>query len=182
MQAQESISTSESSSSYLLRQNQLHLCLLRVPVPASALTRSQLDRLEALLSPGDKISLNEGLSFGKLESELLARRKGDLQRIYAEEQENYLGKLERDITKFFVDKGFLEIKSPILIPAEYVERMGIDSDNELSKQVFRIDKNLCLRPMLAPNLYNYLRKFDKVLPDPIKIFRNRTLLQERIRW
>ncbi|AKB30814.1 Pyrrolysyl-tRNA synthetase [Methanosarcina siciliae HI350] len=142
------------------------------PVPASApaLTKSQLDRLEGLLSPMDKISLDSGKSFRELESELLSRRKKDLQRTYAEDRENYLGKLEREITKFFVDRGFLEIKSPILIPAEYVERMGINSDTELSKQVFRIDKNLCLRPMLAPNLYNYLRKLDRVLPDPIKIF------------
>ncbi|MGB9941209.1 pyrrolysine--tRNA(Pyl) ligase [Methanosarcina sp.] len=138
--------------------------------PVPALTRSQLDRVETLLSPEDKISLNAVKPFRELESELLTKRKGDLQRIYADERENYLGKLERNITKFFVDRGFLEIKSPILIPAEYVERMGIDSDNELSKQVFRVDKNFCLRPMLAPNLYNYLRKFDKVLPDPIKIF------------
>jgi pyrrolysyl-tRNA synthetase len=137
---------------------------------ASALTRSQLDRVETLLSPGDQISLNAAKSFRELESELLVRRKSDLQRIYSDERENYLGKLERDITKFFVDRGFLEVKSPILIPAEYVERMGIDSDSELSKQVFRVDKNLCLRPMLAPNLYNYLRKLDKVLPDPVKIF------------
>lgn len=138
--------------------------------PAPALTRSQLDRVEALLSPQDKTSLNKSMTFRELESELLTRRKGDLQRIYADERENYLGKLERDITKFFVDRGFLEIKSPILIPAEYVERMGIDSDTELSKQVFRVGENFCLRPMLAPNLYNYLRKFDRVLPDPIKIF------------
>ncbi|WP_440946277.1 pyrrolysine--tRNA(Pyl) ligase [Methanosarcina sp. T3] len=142
------------------------------PVPASApaLTKSQLDRLEGLLSPKDEISLDSGTPFRELESELLSRRKKDLQRIYAEERENYLGKLEREITKFFVDRGFLEIKSPILIPEEYVERMGINSDTELSKQVFRIDKNLCLRPMLAPNLYNYLRKLDRALPDPIKIF------------
>jgi len=138
--------------------------------PAPALTRSQLDRIEALLSPEDKVSLDAAKPFRELESELLERRKGDLQRIYADERENYLGKLERDITKFFVDRGFLEIKSPILIPAEYVERMGIDSDSELSKQVFRVDKNFCLRPMLAPNLYNYLRKLDRVLPDPVKIF------------
>jgi pyrrolysyl-tRNA synthetase len=110
------------------------------------------------------------MPFKKLESELLARRKADLKQIYAGGEENYLGKLERDITKFFVDRGFLEIKSPILIPAEYVERMGIDKDSELSKQVFKVDKNLCLRPMLAPNLYNYLRKLGKVLPDPVKIF------------
>lgn len=138
--------------------------------PAPALTRSQLDRVEALLSPEDKISLNVTKPFRELESELVTRRKDDFQRIYAGDRENYLGKLERDITKFFVDRGFLEIKSPILIPAEYVERMGINNDTELSKQVFRIDKNLCLRPMLAPNLYNYLRKLDRILPDPIKIF------------
>ena len=137
---------------------------------APALTRSQIDRLEGLLSPKDEISLNSGTPFRELESQLLSRRKKDLQQIYAEERENYLGKLERDITKFFVERGFLEIKSPILIPAEYVERMGINEDKELSKQIFRVDKNFCLRPMLAPNLYNYLRKLDRVLPDPIKIF------------
>jgi pyrrolysyl-tRNA synthetase len=169
IQAQASISTTESSPISAAPNSAANLPA-RVSANAPAFTRSQLDRLEALLSPGEKISLNEEISFGKLESELLTRRKGDLQRIYAIEQENYLGKLERDITKFFVERGFLEIKSPILIPVEYVERMGIDSDTELSKQVFRIDKNLCLRPMLAPNLYNYLRKFDNVLPDPIKIF------------
>jgi pyrrolysyl-tRNA synthetase len=140
------------------------------PVHAVAFTRSQLDRLETLFNPRDKISLSQRMSFKELESELLARRKDDLKQIYAEEKENYLGKLERDITSFFVDRGFLEIKSPILIPAEYVERMGIDKNSELSKQVFRVDKNLCLRPMLAPNLYNYLRKLSKVLPDPVKIF------------
>lgn len=138
--------------------------------PAPSLTRSQLDRVEALLSPEDKISLNMAKPFRELEPELVTRRKTDFQRLYTNDREDYLGKLERDITKFFVDRGFLEIKSPILIPAEYVERMGINNDTELSKQVFRVDKNLCLRPMLAPTLYNYLRKLDRILPDPIKIF------------
>jgi pyrrolysyl-tRNA synthetase len=167
--AQASINTSGSASVPAATTSAETLSVpAQAPVPA--LTRSQLDRLEALLTPGDSISLTKGVPFRELESELLVRRKDDLQRIYAEGQEHYLGKLERDITKFFVERGFLEIKSPILIPAEYVERMGIDSDSELSKQVFRVNNNFCLRPMLAPNLYNYLRKLDRVLPDPIKIF------------
>lgn len=141
-----------------------------VQASAPALTKSQIDRLEGLLSPKDEISLDSGTPFRELESQLLSQRKKDLQQIYAEERENYLGKLERDITKFFVDRGFLEIKSPILIPVKYIERMGINNDTELSKQIFRVDKNFCLRPMLAPNLYNYLRKLDRALPDPIKIF------------
>jgi pyrrolysyl-tRNA synthetase len=81
-----------------------------------------------------------------------------------------LGKLERTITEFFVDMGFLEVKSPILIPFEYMERMGVGEDKELSRQIFRVGDNMCLRPMLAPGLYNHLRKFDNVLPDPIRIF------------
>lgn len=139
--------------------------------PESSFTKSQKKRLEALLSPKDEISLEDpALPFKELESMLVSRRKEDLRQMYAEDREDYLGKLERTITKFFVDRGFLEIKTPILIPAEYVERMGINNDVELSKQVFRIDKNLCLRPMLAPTLYNCLHKFDNVLPDPVKIF------------
>lgn len=167
--SQASMSTSTSLSASATIHSAEFLPSL-APLRAAVLTRSQLDRLDTLLSPEDKISLNEGISFRELESELLNKRKDDLRQIYTKGQEHYLGKLERDITKFFVDKGFLEIKSPILIPTEYLERMGIDNDNELSKQVFRVDKNLCLRPMLAPNLYNYLRKLDKILPDPIKIF------------
>lgn len=167
--SQAPVGETESASSFVEKKPEAPMPA-RVPVHAAELTRSQLDRLETLVFSSDKASLNTGMSFRELESELLARRKEDLKRIYVEERENNLGKLERDITKFFVDRGFLEIKSPILIPAEYVERMGIDDDTELSKQVFRVDKNLCLRPMLAPSLYNYLRKLDKVLPDPIKIF------------
>lgn len=171
-----SASTAEYSlaatASALAKENASPEGSVSAPVQASipALTKSQIDRLEGLLSPKDEISLNSGKAFRELESELLSRRKKDLQQIYAEERENYLGKLEREITKFFVDRGFLEIKSPIMIPVEYIERMGIDNDTELSKQIFRVDKNFCLRPMLAPNLYNYLRKLDRALPDPIKIF------------
>jgi len=164
-----SIGETESTSS-LAAAKSTEPMSARVQIHETRFTQSQLDRLETLVFSGDKASLTTGLSFRELESELLTRRKEDLKRIYVEERENNLGKLEREITKFFIERGFLEIKSPILIPAEYVERMGIDNDNELSKQIFRVDKNLCLRPMLAPSLYNYLHKLDKVLPDPIKIF------------
>jgi pyrrolysyl-tRNA synthetase len=169
LSAQTSLNTPESSLgiSEIKQASSPHSS---APMQKTVFTRSQLDRLDTILSPRDSISLDNGIPFRELESELLDRRKDDLRRMYAEGLEHYLGKLERDITKFFLDRGFLEIKSPILIPTEHIERMGIDNNSDLSKQVFRVDKNLCLRPMLAPNLYNYLRKLDKILPDPVKIF------------
>jgi len=108
--------------------------------------------------------------FAELEAELTARRKQELRDIYENSREHMLAKLERDISAFLISKGFIEIKSSLLIPEEYIIRMGINKDAELSKQVFRTDDGQCLRPMLAPVLYNYLRRFDKILPGPIKIF------------
>jgi len=134
-------------------------------------TQTQKNRILSLLAPNEMISFSkEKRSFAELESVLLTQRKKDLRTMYEDSRENMLGKLERTITEFFVDMGFLEVKSPILIPFEYMERMGVGEDKELSKQIFRVGDNMCLRPMLAPGLYNHLRKFDSVLPDPIRIF------------
>ncbi len=134
-------------------------------------TQSQKNRVLSLLAPDEMISFSkEKRSFAEIESTLLTQRKKDLRMMYEDSRENMLGKLERTITEFFVDMGFLEVKSPILIPFEYMERMGVGEDKELSRQIFRVGDNMCLRPMLAPGLYNHLRKFDNVLPDPIRIF------------
>ncbi|MCL2142145.1 MAG: pyrrolysine--tRNA(Pyl) ligase [Methanimicrococcus sp.] len=133
---------------------------------------SQKKRLESLLI-SDEFDLenDDSLpSFEELESLLVTRRKQELCDIYANSREHMLAKLERDISAFLISKGFIEIKSSILIPEEYIIKMGIDKDIELSKQIFRTDGGMCLRPMLAPVLYNYLHRFDKILPDPIKIF------------
>ncbi|MEZ5334209.1 MAG: pyrrolysine--tRNA(Pyl) ligase large subunit [Methanolobus sp.] len=134
-------------------------------------TSLQKNRILSLLGPGEMISFSkEKRSFAELESTLTLQRKKDIREMYENSRENELGKLERIITEFFVDMGFLEVKSPILIPFEYMERMGVGEDKKLSEQIFRVDDSMCLRPMLAPGLYNHLRKFDNVLPDPVRIF------------
>jgi pyrrolysyl-tRNA synthetase len=134
-------------------------------------TQNQKDRILSLLGPDEMISFSKDKrSFEELESTFKIQRKKDLLLMYETNRENLLGKLERTITKFFVDMGFLEIKSPILIPFEYIERMGIGEDKKLSEQIFRVGDDMCLRPMLAPGLYRFLYRFDNVLPEPTKIF------------
>ncbi len=134
-------------------------------------TDSQKGRIKALLTPTDDMAFPEGLpEFKELESMLVKKRKEDLRKMYEDDREHGLAQLERKISMFLVERGFAEVRTSILIPPEYIERMGITEDDPLSKQIFRVDGKLCLRPMLAPGLYNYLRRFDKVLPDPIRIF------------
>jgi phenylalanyl-tRNA synthetase alpha chain len=48
--------------------------------------------------------------------------------------------------------------------------MSITSDHPLTKQVFWIGENRCLRPMLAPNLYALLKRLDRLWKKPIRIF------------
>jgi len=48
--------------------------------------------------------------------------------------------------------------------------MSIGESHELAKQVFWVDENRCLRPMLAPNLYYLLRELVKVWEKPVRIF------------
>jgi len=149
--------------------------ITKEPVSMSAKEKfspSQKKRLETLMVSDEYDLDNPDLlpEFAELEAELTARRKKEFCGIYENSREHMLAKLERDISAFLISKGFIEIKSSLLIPEEYIVRMGIDKDVELSKQVFRTDDGQCLRPMLAPVLYNYLRRLDKILPDPVKIF------------
>jgi pyrrolysyl-tRNA synthetase len=143
------------------------------PVPGKNMsyTPSQKERIKSLLMPGDEIMFPEGIpEFRELEATLVKRRKEELRVMYEENREHGLAKLERDISLFLVERGFAEVRTSVIIPAEYIERMGITEKDPLSKQIFRVDDKLRLRPMLAPGLYNYLRKFDNILPDPVRIF------------
>ena len=47
----------------------------------------------------------------------------------------------------------MEVATPAFLARGVLKKMNITEDNALWKQIFRIDKNRCLRPMLAPNLY-----------------------------
>lgn len=136
-------------------------------------TPSMKKRIEMLSKPEDNIDTETRtglLPFDVLEKELIDRRKQDVRRIYETSREDMLAALERDISEFLRKRGFMEIKSSILIPEDYLLRMGIDVKTDEDYKVFQTNGNMYLRPMLAPVLYNYLRRFDSILPDPVKIF------------
>lgn len=182
------LAATEHSSPAAAQQNSTQSAATQPPAPAAEspeiqseepvtvsgkdkFSPSQRKRLETLLI-SDEIDLDDPNlpPFEELEAEMVAERKAALVEIYENSREHMLAKLERDISAFLISKGFIEIKSSILIPEEYIIRMGIDKDADLSEQIFRTDDGQCLRPMLAPVLYNYLRRFGKVMPDPLKIF------------
>jgi phenylalanyl-tRNA synthetase alpha chain len=51
-----------------------------------------------------------------------------------------------------------------------LDKMSVTEENHLRDQVFWIDKNKCLRPMLAPNLYVAMRELHRITNKPVRIF------------
>ena len=81
-----------------------------------------------------------------------------------------LAVLEAKIAEKLVSRGFIEVRTPIIISKAALAKMTITEDHPLYKQVFFIDDKRCLRPMLAPNLYVVMRKLRDHMDGPVRIF------------
>ena len=80
-------------------------------------------------------------------------------------------KTRRDLELWLRDKeGFTEVSTPVIISIESLKKMNLGEDNHLWEQIYRVDKNKCLRPMHAPNLYEMMRDIHKITNDAVRIF------------
>ncbi|MFT3951929.1 MAG: pyrrolysine--tRNA(Pyl) ligase large subunit [Oscillospiraceae bacterium] len=66
--------------------------------------------------------------------------------------------------------GFTQVTTPTIIPKSALDKMSVDNSHPLRDQVFWVDKNSCLRPMLAPNLYDLSRSLLRLTKGPLRVF------------
>lgn len=85
-------------------------------------------------------------------------------------QRHDLAQLESDLSELLIGMGFMEFKTPTIISKAALAKMTITEKHPLYRQVFFIDDKRCLRPMLAPNLYNVMSNLRKSIVGPIKFF------------
>lgn len=78
--------------------------------------------------------------------------------------------LTEKISSLLTDDGFSRVSTPTIISAHALAKMTIDANHPLYKQVFWLDKKRCLRPMLAPNLYNLMHSFCRLKHRPVRFF------------
>ena len=81
-----------------------------------------------------------------------------------------LENLVENLTNVLCDKGFVRVTTPIVISKSSLARMTVDDEHLLSRQVFWIGENKCLRPMLAPNLYSLMVDFSRFRYRPVRFF------------
>jgi pyrrolysyl-tRNA synthetase-like protein len=79
-------------------------------------------------------------------------------------------RLESRLVDALTAQGFSQVTTPVIMARSHLARMSISADHPLSSQIFWIDRNRCLRPMLAPHLYCLLQNLLRVWEKPVRIF------------
>ena len=108
--------------------------------------------------------------FKKINRELVHKNRERLDILRQERLRPAVREMEQLLVKTLNEAGFIEITTPTTMSGGMLAKMGITGEHPLYQQVYWLDKNTCLRPMLAPNLYAMLGRLEKLWPDPIRIF------------
>ena len=81
-----------------------------------------------------------------------------------------LCRLEAKLADTLIKQGFVQVTTPIMMSRGLLQKMAIDANHPLNSQIYWLDKNKCLRPMLAPHLYYLLVDLLRLWDKPVKIF------------
>ena len=134
-------------------------------------------QLQRLIELGLNTSLEEHYSsieerensFKRLEKRLVQKNKAALQTL-REDGRPVLRVVEEMLVAGLKKHGFVEMLTPVMMSGGMLEKMGLNAEMPLWKQLFWVDEKKCLRPMLAPHLYYMLRQLKKHWKAPVKIF------------
>lgn len=110
-------------------------------------------------------------AFRKIEKQFVRDNKEKLKKLMEEEHIPLTLRIEDALEKWLTEEeGFTRVATPIMIGTDKIKKMNIDNDNHLREQIYWLDGKKCLRPMLAPNLYEVMRDLYKITNKPVKIF------------
>lgn len=109
-------------------------------------------------------------AFQKIENQLARATADQIRHHLAEVRRPEAVVLRERLAAALVEDGFTEVETPLTVSRLHLERMGLTEDHSLNKQIFWLDKNKAMRPMLAPNLYYLLVDLLRLAPHPVRIF------------
>jgi len=140
-----------------------------------ALTPSQLQRIKEMGGQADASATFASAEereafFSSTISALQNEARSAIRRMAQNPERHILGSLEHELATALGARGFIEVKTPMMIPVEALAKMGVDESHPLYKQVFMVDRKKCMRPMLAPNLYFLMRHLSRSVPAPLRLF------------
>jgi phenylalanyl-tRNA synthetase alpha chain len=109
-------------------------------------------------------------AFQQLEKRLVKIQRQKLQELRDVHRRPGLCRLESRLTETLVQNGFVQVTTPTILSKGLLAKMAIDDSHPLTSQIFWLDKDKCLRPMLAPHLYFVLQDLLRIWEKPVRIF------------
>jgi phenylalanyl-tRNA synthetase alpha chain len=129
-----------------------------------------LDASEAELKKTfDTESLREQ-GYQRLEKKRVTRQRHRLKEFRDNHMRPALCQLESKLVDVLVNQGFVQVTTPIMMSKGLLKKMSIDARHPLNSQIYWLDNNKCLRPMLAPHLYYVLVDLLRLWDKPVRIF------------
>lgn len=139
-------------------------------------TKTQIERLEALDAVRETLDLRfetadqRNRAFQQQQRRLVKEQRRRLDEFRTIHRRPALCRLESDLVDALVGEGFVQVASPTIMSRGLLAKMSVDENHPLSSQVFWIDGDRCLRPMLAPHLYYLLKDLLRLWEKPVRIF------------
>ncbi len=139
-------------------------------------TISQLKRLKELKAGStalDRDFQNAGErnnAFLLMEKELIKAQRTIIQQFQSSKDLPALCALEDTLSKALTEQGFSRVATPTIMSRGLLEKMSITKDHPLFNQVYWLDSDRCMRPMLALHLYYILVDLLRLWEHPVKIF------------
>lgn len=139
-------------------------------------SKTQLNRLKALNADASDLNLffengeSREKKFRELSKALTIQLRNRLNQYKDDIRRPSLDRLAQRLCELLVGDGFSQVSTPIIMSKGHLEKMSIDDNHPLSRQVFWLDKNKCLRPMLAPHLYYVSKDLLRLWSKPVRLF------------
>jgi len=137
---------------------------------------SQIERLRALGLSNEQTGQHfasaqqRQAAFQQLESAAVRSAKSQLTQLLEHSHASGLTLLAEQLAQALRQAGFSQLATPSIIPALFLQRMGIEPEHPLREQVYWLDAKNCLRPMLAPGLYAQSQQLLAWAPLPLRVF------------
>jgi pyrrolysyl-tRNA synthetase-like protein len=109
-------------------------------------------------------------AFQRLEKERAATHRRHLENLRSGSRRPRLCRLETVLVETLVSHGFVQVATPVLMSRGLLAKMSITADHPLFEQVYWVNRDKCLRPMLAPHLYYVVKDLLRLWAKPVRIF------------
>ncbi len=130
----------------------------------------ELDADEATLAQRFADAEARNQAFQRWTKQRVQAHRNQLQALRDGPRRPRLCRLETLLVERLVNQGFVQVSTPVLMSRGLLAKMAVTDDHPLADQVFWVDANRCLRPMLAPHLYYVVKDLLRLWNRPVRIF------------